>query len=148
MLSRVADSLFWMSRYMERTDGMLRMLKVNHHSSQDDRDDFTWRPVLKIFSTLSEEEIVGIERNGRKVLQYMVVDRENPNSVLNMVTIARENARSVQDNITKELWQSLNEFYHAMRNEKLEVALQYEDPLTVLDSLVRQGMLYYGVADS
>lgn len=148
MLSRVADSLFWMSRYMERTDGMLRMLKVNQHSSQDDREDFTWRPVLKIFSTLTDEEIATMERNGRKVLQYMVVDRENPNSVLNMVTLARENARAVQDNITKELWQSLNEFYHVVRNEKLEVALQYEDPVTVLDSLVRQGMLYYGVADS
>ena len=148
MLSRVADSLFWMARYMERTDGILRMLKVNHHASQDDREDFTWRPVLKIFSSLTEDEIVEMERNGRKVLQYMVVDKENPNSVLNMVTMARENARSVQDNITKELWQALNEYYHTVRNERLEVALQYDDPVTVLDSIVRQGMLYYGVADS
>ena len=49
MLSRVADSLYWMSRYMERTDSILRMLKTNYASSQDNRDDFTWRPVLKIF---------------------------------------------------------------------------------------------------
>lgn len=148
MLSRVADSLYWMSRYMERTDGILRMLKVNHHSSQDDREDFTWRPVLKIFSKLEETDIGAIEKNGREVLRYMVLDRENPNSVLNMVTRSRENARAVQDNITKELWQALNEFYHVVRDEKLEVTLKMEDPVTVLDSLVRQGMLYYGVAES
>jgi uncharacterized alpha-E superfamily protein len=89
-----------------------------------------------------------MERNGKAVLQYMVVDRENPNSVLNMVTRSRENARSVQDNITKELWQALNEFYHVVRNPRLENSLQVDDPITVLDSLVRQCMLYYGVTDS
>jgi uncharacterized alpha-E superfamily protein len=148
MLSRVADSLYWMSRYMERTDGILRMLKINYYSSQDDREDFTWRPVLKIFSNLEEAQIAEMERNGRKVLHFMVIDKENPNSVLNMVTKSRENARSVQDNITKELWQSLNEFYHAVRDGRLEYSLQVEDPLTVLDSLVRQCMLYYGVTDN
>jgi uncharacterized alpha-E superfamily protein len=148
MLSRVADSLYWMSRYMERTDGILRMLKVNHYASQDDRENFTWRPVLKIFSTLDEGQIAEMERDGRKVLQYMVVDRENPNSVFNMVTKSRENARSVQDNITKELWQSLNEFYHAVRYERLDRSLHHEDPLGVLDGLVRQCMVFYGVSDS
>ncbi|CAN5536568.1 alpha-E domain-containing protein [soil metagenome] len=148
MLSRVADSLYWMSRYMERTDGILRMLKVNHHSSQDDPIGFTWQPVLKIFSNLDDEQIAGMEMNGRKVLQYMVVDRDNPNSVLNMVTKSRENARAVQDNITKELWQSLNEFYHVVRHERLEHSLKSDDPLTVLDSLVRQCMFYYGVTDN
>ena len=148
MLSRVADSLYWMSRYMERTDGILRMLKVNHYSSQDDRESFTWRPVLKIFSSLEEPQIEDMERNGRKVLRYMVVDRENPNSVLNMVTKSRENARSVQDNITKELWQALNEFYHVVRDERLEVSLRTDDPVTVLDSLVHQCMVYTGVTDS
>ena len=148
MLSRVADSLYWMSRYMERTDSILRMLKTNYASSQDNRDDFTWRPVLKIFGGFEEEEnIEKIEKNGRQVLLYMVVDRENPNSVFRMVTESRENARGVQDNITKELWQSLNEFYHVVREDRLQYALQYEDPITVLDGLIKQCMLYYGVAD-
>ncbi len=148
MLSRVADSLFWMSRYMERTDGVLRMLKVNHYASQDDRENFTWRPVLKIFSNLDDAEIAGMERDGRKVLEYMVVDRENPNSIVNMVTKSRENARSVQDNITKELWQSLNEFYHLVRHDRLDRSLKYEDPVTVLDELVRQCMVFYGVTEN
>lgn len=147
MLSRVADSLYWMSRYMERTDSMLRMLKINHLSSQDDPEEFTWAPVLEIFSNIDDTQIKTMERDGRQVLQYMVLDRNNPNSVFNMVTQARENARGVQDNMTKELWQCLNEFYHVMRDPRLQYTLRMEDPVTVLDNLIRQCMLYYGVAD-
>src|SRR6266702_3805472 len=99
MLSRVADSMFWMSRYIERTDGILRMLKINYTSSQDQYGEFTWRPVLKIFSFLDDDEIAKIERNSRVVLHFMIIDKENPNSVVNMVTKSRENARSVQDHI-------------------------------------------------
>jgi uncharacterized alpha-E superfamily protein len=147
MLSRVADSLFWMSRYIERTDGILRMLKINYASSQDLSGEFTWRPVLKIFSYLEDSEIAKIERNNQQVLRFMIVDSENPNSVANMITRSRENARSVQDHITKEVWQCLNEFYHFVNEEKLERMLKYEDPITMLDALIRQGMLYYGTTE-
>lgn len=148
MLSRVADSLYWMSRYMERTDSILRILIMNHQSSQDNPEEFSWRPMLRIFSVLDDDGITAIEKNGRQVLHYMVLDRDNPSSVFNMVVRSRENARAVQDNITKELWQSLNEFYHYVRDTQLEVALRREDPVTVLDSLIRQCMVYYGVLDS
>jgi uncharacterized alpha-E superfamily protein len=147
MLSRVAESLYWMSRYMERTDGILRMLKINYAYSQDNMDDFSWKPVLQIFTYLEEEEASEIAFQSRAVLQYMVTDKQNPNSVLNIVTHARENARSVQDHITKELWQCLNDFYHTIRDEQLVQWLDKEDPVTILDILIKQGLLYYGTAD-
>lgn len=147
MLSRVADSLYWMSRYMERTDSILRILKINYASSQDTPDDFSWRPVLRIFGNLEDEAMTEMGENGRKVLQFMVLDREDPNSVFNMVTQARENARGVQDHITVELWTCLNEFYHVVRDDRLIYALQHGDPITVLDSLIRECMLYFGVTD-
>lgn len=147
MLSRVADSLYWMSRYLERTDGILRMLKMNYASSQDDRQAFTWRPVLKIFSYLPEAELNRFGNDSRDVLAFMLVDKENPNSVVNMVTRSRENARAVQDHITKEVWQCLNEFYHLAKDEKLHTALQREDPISILDGLIRQGQLYYGTTE-
>ena len=147
MLSRVADSLYWMSRYMERTDGILRMLKINYASSQDDIQEFSWKPVLRIFTYLGEEKAVPIARNTRAVLQYMITDKENSNSVLNIVTRARENARSVQDHITKELWQCLNDFYHIVRDEQSVRVLHSDDPMIILDELIRQGMLYYGITD-
>ena len=147
MLSRVADSLYWMSRYMERTDSILRMLKINYASSQDNPEEFSWRAVLRIFGNLEDDEIPKVDDNSRKVLQYMVLSRENPNSVYNMVTLARENARGVQDNITVELWKSLNEFYHIVRGDRLIYALQHGDPITVLDTLIKECTLYFGVTD-
>lgn len=147
MLSRVADSLYWMSRYMERTDSMMRMLKINYASSQDNPAEFSWRPVLRIFFSLEEDEISKLDDNSRKVLQYMVLDRENPNSVYSMVTQARENARGVQDNITVELWKCLNEFYHVIRGDRLVYALQHGDPITVLDTLIKECTIYFGVTD-
>lgn len=147
MLSRVADSLYWMSRYMERADGILRMLKINYASSQDDLHDFSWAPVLEIFTYLEDEQYEAIGNDSRTVLQFMVTDKENPNSVLNIVTKARENARSVQDHITKELWQCLNDFYHTVRDEQMKDWLNREDPISTLDILIRQGLLYYGTID-
>ena len=148
MLSRVADSLYWMSRYMERSDGILRMLKINYASSQEDlSDEFSWEPVLKIFTYMSDEEIAAISLQSRNVLQYVITDKENQNSVFNVVTMARENARSVQDHITKELWQCLNEFYLLIREEWVEDSLENGDPVHVLDILIKQCLLYYGTAD-
>lgn len=147
MLSRVADGLYWMSRYMERSDGILRMLKMNYASSQDDITGFSWERVLKIFTSLEESEAKAIAYQSREVLQFMVTDKDNSNSVFNIVTKARENARSVQDHIPKELWQCLNDFYHIVRNERLEEWINMEDPITVLDDLIKQCLLYYGTSD-
>ncbi|MBC7890290.1 MAG: alpha-E domain-containing protein [Ferruginibacter sp.] len=147
MLSRVADSLYWMSRYMERTEGILRMLKINYASSQDDTQEFSWKPVLKIFTFLEEEEANALAHDTRAVLQFMVTGKDNPNSVLNIITLARENGRSVQDHITKEMWQCINDFYHNIRQDKLADLFQHEDPITLLDNLIKQGLLYFGTTD-
>lgn len=132
---------------MERTDGILRMLKINYAASQDDVQAFSWKPVLKIFSSLNETQTNALAFNTRGVLQYLVTDKENPNSVLNMVTLARENGRSVQDHITKEMWQGLNDFYHAVRQDDLANGLQKDDPVTVLDTLIKYGVVYFGTTD-
>lgn len=147
MLSRVADSLYWMSRYMERSDNILRMLKINYAASQDDVQEFSWLPILKIFTFLSEEKAQAMQYNTREVLKLMVIGKDNTNSVLNIVTSARENGRSVQDHITKEMWQCINDFYHTMRDSRLEEWLQKEDPVTVLDNLLKNGLLYFGTTD-
>jgi uncharacterized alpha-E superfamily protein len=133
---------------MERTDSIMRMLKTNYASSQDTVQEFTWKPVLRIFTYLDEEGIANIENDTSLVLQYMLANKENPNSVYNMVVRSRENARSVQDHVTKELWQCLNEFYHLIKEDRLSIILQYDDPVTSLDNLIRQSMLYYGTSES
>jgi len=148
MLSRVASSLYWLSRYVERSDGILRMLKINYASSQDTIQEFTWNPVIRIFSGANEEDISAIKNDSRSVIEYLLFNRDNPNSIINMITLARENARSVQEHIAKDLWQCLNEYYHTVKDPKLLWYVQKDDPITALDILTRQVMLYYGTADS
>jgi uncharacterized alpha-E superfamily protein len=81
------------------------------------------------------------------VLKYMVTGKNNHNSILNIITLARENARGVQEHINKDLWQCLNEYYHTVKDSRLERSLQREDPIGVLDVLIKQVMLYYGTAE-
>jgi len=126
---------------------MLRMLKINYNSSQDTMKEFTWEPVIRIFAGSDEDETGKLENNSRAVLKHMVVGKSNSNSILNIITLARENARGVQEHIPKDLWQCLNEYYHTVKEPRLEKALQREDPIGVLDVLIKQVMLYYGTAE-
>ncbi|WP_259066238.1 alpha-E domain-containing protein [Mucilaginibacter sp. X4EP1] len=146
MLSRVAASFYWLSRYIERSDGMLRMLKINYASSQDAVQEFTWKPVIRIFAG-HDEYSEALEDSSREVLKFMVTGKINANSILNIITLARENARSVQEHIPKDLWQCLNEYYHTVKDPRLEKALQREDPIGLLDILIKQVMLYYGTIE-
>lgn len=147
MLSRVADSVFWMARYMERTNGTLRLLRTNYISSQDEVQDFSWQPLLRSYSDASVQEIQAIGNDSPKVLEHLLLDRNNGASVFNNITRARENARAVQDHITKEVWQCLNDYYHLIRDKNIHVQVKLGDPVTALDSLIYHGMLYHGTVD-
>lgn len=147
MLSRVAASFYWLSRYIERSDGILRMLKTNYASSQDSVAGFTWEPVIRIFSGSDEELIEKLGDDSRAVLKYMVADKGNSNSIINLITLARENARSVQEHIPKDLWQCLNEYYHTAKEPRIVAGLKKDDPIGVLDVLIKEVMLYYGTAE-
>ena len=147
MLSRVADSVFWMARYMERTNGMLRLLRTSYISSQDEVKDFSWQPLLRNYSDATPAEIENIGNNSHRVFEHLLLDRQNGSSVLNNITRARENARAVQDHITKEVWQCLNDYYHLIRDKQLQLQVCQGDPVTAFDGLLRHGMLYYGTVD-
>ncbi|MDB5248229.1 MAG: hypothetical protein JWQ40_2623 [Segetibacter sp.] len=144
MLSRVAETIFWLGRYMERTDGMLQILRTNYISSQDAINDLSWTPLLLTYGELSAEEIRKIERDSPKVLEYLISDRYNGTSVYNNVRQSRENARAIQDHITKEVWQCLNDFYHYMRDPNFEKQFEDGDPVSTMDLLIKQGLLFNG----
>jgi len=149
MLARIADSLFWMARYIERADGIMRMLKINYNASLDksSETEFSWKPVLKLFSTLSTEEINAMQHDSRAVMHYMIDDRNNPNSLYNIITRSRENARGVQDHITLEVWGCLNDFYHHIRDERVAKMIDDDQAIQLLDELLKHGLLYYGTSD-
>ena len=117
MLSRVADSLFWLSRYLERAESVANLVSVNlqlvldlpteqgKHYSKD------WSPII---AGLGEEEVFRESHrryDARTVAESLVFDREMPNSVLGSLAAARENARTVREQITLEMWEQINRTY-------------------------------------
>jgi uncharacterized alpha-E superfamily protein len=122
MLSRVANCLYWMSRYVERADNTARIVDVNLQLLLDFRklDDQSlsehWMPIIE--STGDQEKF--LSRNpkatGPSVTEFLIFDPENSNSILSSVSQARENARMVRDQITADLWVELNRLYLWIRS--------------------------------
>lgn len=150
MLSRIADSLFWMNRYMERADGMLRSIKACYILSLDkNTDDLQgWLPVLEVFTAAGQEQMQLLENDTDAVLKQLIVDTQNVNSLKVILTKARENARGIQDHITKEVWEQVNQMYHMVNHTSLPQRLHSYGALEVIDSLTRYSLLYTGVLDS
>src|SRR5215216_4375042 len=118
MLSRIADSLYWLNRYMERMDGMLRVISI-HSSLSLDTDvtrNLTWGPMLQMFTTLKEKEIKSLENDSVLAIKKILVDADNHNSIKVLVNKSRENARGIQDHITKEVWEQVNAMYHLVND--------------------------------
>jgi uncharacterized alpha-E superfamily protein len=149
MLARIADSLFWMSRYIERADGMMRMLKINYNVSLDKNStvDFSWKPVLKLFTDLDDAGIEELQYDSKKVMHYMIEDRNNTSSLFNIIRNARENARGAQDHITLEVWGCVNDFYHNIRSENVNTMIENGQSIQLMDELLKSGLLYYGTSD-
>jgi uncharacterized alpha-E superfamily protein len=138
-----------MARYMERTDGILRMLRINCITALDrsGQGDFSWQPVLEIFSALPPAEAQRLAGGSDAVLRYMIFDRENENSIRNIVGRARENTRGAQDQVTKEVWESINEFHLRLNDPALENAIQRGEQIVMLGGLINQFLLFNGVAE-
>jgi len=122
MLSRIADSLYWMSRYLERADGTARLLEINltHLLEAEDLlpEAAEWKPLLVIcgYETAWTELAGGREANGPRVTEFMTREPRNPGSIRASLRLARENARVVRDRISKEMWEGLNELW--LRSEE------------------------------
>ncbi len=148
MLSRVADTIYWLGRYMERTNGMLQAIRTQYIFSQDEARENVWQPLLKIYGELSEAETEAIREHSPKILEYMIFSPVNSASAYNNIMQSRENARSIQDNITKEVWQCLNDYYHFIRNDELKKQVRMEDPVSAIDLLIKYGLLFTGTVDN
>ena len=117
MLSRIAESLYWMSRYLERVDSTARLVDINllhlieAESALSEASE--WRPLLAICG--HEEAYARLygtsEISSARAIHFMTVERRNPGSIRTSLRLARENARVVRDRISKEMWESVNELW-------------------------------------
>lgn len=144
MLSRVANNLIWLDRYMERGSGILNLLKVNFYANQDSPELFSWTPIIKNFTT-SENDFY--TEDAIECIDFMVFSCENSNSILNIVTKARENARSVQEHISRELWLCINNYYHYLTDKDLPKKLREDDPIMFLAEMRKHHLIYNGTFD-
>lgn len=116
MLSRVADSLYWLGRYIERAENNSRILDVNlqltldmDHADYDEERD--WSPIL---ATLEDRKLFNEHHpavTADAVCEFVTFARENPNSISSAVARARENARTVREYISSEMWERINSLY-------------------------------------
>jgi len=148
MLSRVADTIYWLARYMERTQTMLQVIRIQYIASQDEPHYRGWQPLLYAYGDLSEKEVAKRAPHTPQVLYHLLFDRDNAASVYRNIVQGRENARAVQDHITKEVWQSLNDYYHLIREDALAHQTLGEDPVSGMDKLLQQSVLYVGTIEN
>jgi len=117
MLSRVANSLYWMSRYIERAENIARIVDVNLQLLLDLRDlnekrlAEHWLPIVQ--TTGDEEQFFALHKKAtaQNVTEFLVFQLDNPNSLVSSICQARENARMVRDQVTVEYWEELNRLY-------------------------------------
>jgi len=111
MLSRVAESLYWMARYIERADAVSRLAAVNFQARLDGGGRDGWEGVVRITGDVEPFQAVYPEGEEEAALEYLLSHHSNPNGVLACLTRARENARGVRDQISSEMWEHLNRLY-------------------------------------
>lgn len=120
MLSRIADSLYWMARYLERVGNTARLMEINLTHMLEAEEAMSvesiWKPVLSIGG--HEDVYMQLHKGGEitapRVLQFMTQERRNPTSIRSCLRISRENARAARDRISKEMWECINEFWLGM----------------------------------
>jgi len=149
MLSRIADSLFWLNRYMERADGMLRLASTHYILTLDKEvsGTATWMPVMEIFTDSDEAYLRTIENNTELCLKRLLIDTRNTNCLKTLINKARENARGAQDHITKEVWEEVNQMYHLVNQPALEKKIDSFLGLEVMVPLIKHTVMYAGITD-
>jgi uncharacterized alpha-E superfamily protein len=148
MLSRTADHLFWMARYMERAENTARLLDVNYQTSLLPQSQEAalngWKGLLSI-SELSQDFH---EKHGditpAKLMTYMVSDAANPSSIVSCLRAARENARAVRGALTTEVWETTNQTWLEF-NRLLKAGLLERDPAEVFEWVKFRSHLSRGV---
>lgn len=152
MLSRVANSLYWLSRYLERAENLARLVEVSRYGALDtvsdtDRDD-VWKPTLYATCTqdLFEQALQGDDPN-LEVGRFITFSSKNPDSIRACIAHARENARMVRDQISEEMWLEINRIHLFMQSPEAE-NLWIGQPEALYREVIKFCLLYEGLIEA
>lgn len=149
MLSRVANSIYWMCRYIERAENVARFISVNLNLLLDmpSEEDKHWAPL--IMTTGDRELFYGKCEtcSQRDAMHFLTFDRNYPNSIISCLSAARENARSIREIISSEMWEHLNNFYIEMADAQSH-RFAAQDPHRFFKIIQMRSHLFTGLLDS
>jgi uncharacterized alpha-E superfamily protein len=149
MLSRVADAIYWMSRYIERAENVARFIDVNLQLMLDLASDTVeqWQPLVNT----TGDRLVFADRYGQatraNVVDFLTFDTKYPNSIIACLHMARENARSVREVISSEMWEQVNKFYLMVRQAAARGRIQ-DDPHAFFAAVKDASHLFTGITDA
>lgn len=149
MLSRVADSVHWMSRYVERAENVARFVHVNLNLMLDAPPGVPhqWEPLISISGDEAAFAARGLPATRSHVMEFLTFDAGNPNSILASLRAARENARSVREIISSEMWEQLNTAYLFVRDAAHDPRMRSQ-PQEFYRRVKEAGHLFCGVTDA
>lgn len=149
MLSRVAETLYWTARYVERAENLARLINVNNLMLMDLPKGVSpgWEPLLDITGNREAFESIFTDFSEKNVVKFLTVDTRNPSSIINSVQYARDNARTIRDVIPRELWEILNSLHLSIK-ENSNSFLNKRGRFSSLKQVIHQTLLIYGTMDA
>jgi uncharacterized alpha-E superfamily protein len=153
MLSRIGESLYWMTRNLERADDTARILDINViymlEADEGITEEGQWKPLLNIVDAVDQylethaDGLVSVQR----VIQFLTQEKTYHSSLYNSLRLARENARVVRDRISNEMWEAINEFWLQV-DKHLAATLQPWRAAEFYSYVHREVGLFFGLAQS
>ncbi|HEY4387601.1 MAG TPA: alpha-E domain-containing protein [Ktedonobacteraceae bacterium] len=148
MLSRVADNLYWMSRYLERAEHIARLIDVNLQQMLDQSPEYTnqrWQLLRACLSLPGASE--GQVDDAYSMTQMLTFNTALPISIVSCIDSARENARQVREQISSEIWEHVNRLYLEIKRTTIE-EMWYTEPHAFLTSVKEGAQFIQGLTDA
>ncbi len=150
MLSRVAETIYWMNRYIERAENYARFMDVNFNLSLELSPDLEeqWKPLVVTSGDWDLYKSLNKKIDKSKAIHFLGFDIRNPNSMHNCIVNARENARAIRPEITREVWEQINYLYYFVKDGVKKKMWERVDPRNFFIEIKKGCQLLYGILDS
>jgi uncharacterized alpha-E superfamily protein len=147
MLSRVADNLYWMSRYLERAEHTARLIDVDLQMRLDQSPESGLGQWLRVADALQVSALLTVNKEASALTRRLAFDRNNPSSIVSCITAARENLRQVREQCSSEMWEQLNRLYLQINSSPPAESWIMQSSL-FFRSVQEGAHLFHGLTDS
>lgn len=149
MLSRVANSIYWMARYVERAENLARFIEVtlNFILDQPDSAYQQWEPLVLATGDESDFKERYHSATAENVVEFLTFDTDYSNSIISCLTQARENARTIREAISSEAWEQINEFYLWIKKSQSQ-SIGLDTQFEFFQRIRMESHLFSGILDA